>query len=317
VNGVSKGLINPGFGSLTPFMITVNNGLVAGPNIVDFVLNNAPATPNPTGLRVDLRALMPIGFTLYALDMNTPPGTSLNASDGTEPLDNWWANEFTAVAGANVITEVDFGCATVTAGEYAVASLYRVTGAGGDPALGAVRLYSQTFKPVPGTSGQPNVNKVVLTSPVTLNVGDRFLVAISMTNVLALTPNDVYPFPIDQATDSTGSYWDRSAPNTFNLDDLSQAKPIDQALATGGFVPGDYGGHLYIRAIGVSPTTSGPTLSIRLSGNSVVVSWSPTSAGQQLNSAPTPNGPWNMITGAPNPYTATLGATNTFYRVSQ
>jgi hypothetical protein len=317
VNGVSSGVNGAGFSSLTPFMLAVNNGLVAGQNILDFVVNNDPATPNPTGFRVDLRALLPIGFTPYSLDMNTPTGSSLNASDGTEPLDNWWANEFTAVAGGNVITEVDFGCGTVTAGSYAVASLYRVTGAGGDPALGAVRLYSQTFKPVPGSTGQPNLNKITLTSPVTLNVGDRFLVAISMTNVIGLSPNDVYPFPIDKATNSIGSYWDRSAPNTFNLDDLSQAKPIDQALAAGGFVPGDSGGHLYIRAIGTPVTTTGPTLNIRLSGGSAVISWSPTSAGQQLNSAPTPTGPWNAITGAPNPYTATLGATNTFYRVSQ
>jgi len=317
VNGVSTGDNGAGFGSLTPFMITVNNGLVAGQNILDFVVNNDPVTPNPTGLRIDLRGLLPIGFTPYSLDMNTPTGTSLNASDGTEPLDNWWANEFTAVAGGNVITEVDFGCGTVTAGSYAVASLYRVTGAGGDPALGATRLYSQTFKPVPGSTSQPNLNKITLTSPVTLNVGDRFLVAISMTNVIALGPNDVYPFPIDKTTNSIGSYWDRSAPNTFNLDDLSQAKPISQALAAGGFVPGDYGGHLYIRAIGTPVTTTGPTLNIKLSGGSVVISWAPSSAGQQLLSAPTPKGPWNVITGAPNPLTTPLGATNTFYRVSQ
>jgi len=116
VNGVSKGIANTaGFGSLAPFMLTVNNGLVAGQNILDFVMHNDPIGPNPTGLRVDLRGLLPIGFTPYSLDMNTP-GSRLNASDGTEPLDNWWANKFTAVAGANLITEVDFGCRTVTAG---------------------------------------------------------------------------------------------------------------------------------------------------------------------------------------------------------
>jgi hypothetical protein len=297
-------------------MLTVNNGLVAGQNILDFVMDNAPTTPNPTGLRVDLRGLLPIGFTPYSLDMNTP-GSELNASDGTEPLDNWWANEFTAVAGGNLITEVDFGCRTVTAGSSAVASLYRVTGAGGNPALGAVRLYSQTFTPAPGSGGAVNLNKIILTSPVALTVGDRFLVAISMTNVIGLSPNDVYPFAIDGATDSTGSYWGRSAPNTFNLDDLSQVKPIDQELAAGGFVPGNSGGHLVIRAIGTPVTASGPTLHISRSGGSAVISWSPTSAGQQLKSAPTPNGPWNVITGAASPYTATLGTTNTFYRVTQ
>jgi hypothetical protein len=316
VNGVSKGIANTnGFGSLAPFMLTVNNGLVAGQNILDFVMHNDSATPNPTGLRIDLRGLLPVGFTLYSLDMNTH-GSDLNASDGTEPVDNWWANEFTAVAGANLITEVDFGCRTVTAGSSAVASLYRVTAPSGDPALGAVRLYSQTFTPVPG-GASVNLNKIILTSPVALTVGDRFLVAISMTNVIGLSPNDVYPFAIDGGTDSAGSYWGRSAPNTFNLDDLSQVKPIDQELAAGGFVPGNSGGHLFIRAIGTPITASGPTLHISMSGGSAVISWSPTSAGQQLKSAPTPNGPWNVITGAANPYTATLGATNTFYRVTQ
>jgi hypothetical protein len=315
INGVSSGVTSASFTSWTPFMLTVNNGLVAGQNILDFVVNNDPVTPNPTGLRVDLRGLLPIGFTPYSLDMNTAPGSLLNASDGTEPLDNWWANEFTAVAGGNVITEVDFGCGSVTAGSYAVASIYRVTGAGGDPALGAVRLYSQTFKPVPGNTSAVNLNKIILTSPVTLNVGDRFLAAISMTNVLALTPDDVYPFAVDKATNSIGSFWDRSAPNTFNLDDLSQAKPIDQPLAPGGFVPGDSGGHLFIRAIGTPVAVNAPTLNIRLSGGSVIITWAPTSAGQQLWSAPTLNGPWNLISGATSGYTAPVGAANTFYRV--
>ena len=57
VNGTSTGITSPGFGSLSPFILTATNGLVAGPNTLDFVMNNAPATPNPTGLRVDLRLL--------------------------------------------------------------------------------------------------------------------------------------------------------------------------------------------------------------------------------------------------------------------
>jgi hypothetical protein len=58
VNGVSSGLTCPGFGSLTPFTLTSANGLVAGKNILDFMVNNLPVTPNATGLRVDLRALL-------------------------------------------------------------------------------------------------------------------------------------------------------------------------------------------------------------------------------------------------------------------
>ncbi len=60
LNGTSLGLTNPGFGSLNPFTIT--SGLVAGKNTLAFVMNNAAGDTelNPTGLRVDLRALLTI-----------------------------------------------------------------------------------------------------------------------------------------------------------------------------------------------------------------------------------------------------------------
>ncbi len=56
VNGTSTGLTSGGFGSLTSFVIT--NGLVAGKNTLDFKVNNLPATPNPTALRVDLQGVV-------------------------------------------------------------------------------------------------------------------------------------------------------------------------------------------------------------------------------------------------------------------
>jgi hypothetical protein len=56
VNGVSQGVSGGGFTSFTPFVVT--NGFVAGPNTVDFIINNAPVTPNPTALRVDLDGLV-------------------------------------------------------------------------------------------------------------------------------------------------------------------------------------------------------------------------------------------------------------------
>jgi hypothetical protein len=63
VNGVSSGLTCAGFGAYTPLLIRSN--LVAGVNTFDFLVNNAPATPNPTGLRVDVRAytLLPAKLT--------------------------------------------------------------------------------------------------------------------------------------------------------------------------------------------------------------------------------------------------------------
>jgi len=57
INGVSTGQHNDaGFAGWTPFQI--NSGFVAGANVLDFKLNNAPSGVNPTGFRVrNLRAL--------------------------------------------------------------------------------------------------------------------------------------------------------------------------------------------------------------------------------------------------------------------
>jgi hypothetical protein len=59
LNGTSTGISNAaGFGGFTPFVIAT--GFVDGINGLEFVMNNAPATPNPTGLRVDLAGLLDI-----------------------------------------------------------------------------------------------------------------------------------------------------------------------------------------------------------------------------------------------------------------
>jgi hypothetical protein len=56
VNGQSTGFTASGFNTFFPFEIT--SGLVAGENVLRFRMSNLPATPNPTGLRVDLRAVL-------------------------------------------------------------------------------------------------------------------------------------------------------------------------------------------------------------------------------------------------------------------
>ncbi len=58
VNGASQGISGGSFTAFLPFTIT--NGFVSGPNSVDFIINNAPTTPNPTALRVDLDGLVRI-----------------------------------------------------------------------------------------------------------------------------------------------------------------------------------------------------------------------------------------------------------------
>ena len=60
----------------------------------------------------------------------------LNASDGTEPRDNWFGNVFTAQASATLITRVDFGVFTTTSNSPASVVIYRVTDPGGNPAPG-------------------------------------------------------------------------------------------------------------------------------------------------------------------------------------
>jgi hypothetical protein len=186
---------------------------------------------------------------LYQIDNNLIGGV-VNASDGTEPLDNWFGNVFTAIPGANLINRVDFGVFTTSPGSVASVSLYKVTGAGGNPALGATRLYTQAFTPLTGDGTNAFLQSINLTSPVAFNVGDQFLVSILIRNVIGLPPNDVYPFVLDTSGSSAGSYWGRSAPNVFNLDNLSGVVQTDQALAPGGFVPGP--AHTIIRAFGIA-----------------------------------------------------------------
>ncbi|MCX6928560.1 MAG: hypothetical protein NT154_35925 [Verrucomicrobia bacterium] len=174
--------------------------------------------------------------------------TALNASDGAEPRDNWFANEFTAQANANQITRVDFYSFTATAGSTAEVVLYRVTDPGGNPALGATRVFTQAFTPPAGDGSGAILTQVQLTAPVLFPVGSQFLVAIFMPNVIAATPNDVYPYLLDTSGSAYGSYWDRSNPNTFNLDNISGAMPINQNLVGSTWNPG--AGHVFISAYG-------------------------------------------------------------------
>src|SRR5215472_12731708 len=119
----------------------------------------------------------------YALDNGTI-STALNASEGTEPLDNWFGNVFTA-GSSSLIYRVDFGVFTTSPGSLASVSLYRVTDPGGNPALGATRLYTQAFTPLTGDGTNAFLQEIDLTSPVALNPGDKFLVGILINNVIA------------------------------------------------------------------------------------------------------------------------------------
>jgi len=182
----------------------------------------------------------------YQLDNGSISG-AINASDGTEPLDNWFANEFSATT-SNAIVGVQFGLDTTAPGTVADVVLYRQTSL-----QGYTRVYTQAFTPLTGNNGTNYFLQTVwLNTPQKFNVGDDFLVAIFMQNVIAAPPNDKYPFLMDTSGVAAGSWWDRSAPNTFNLDNLTGAAPVDQNLAGGAWNPG--ANHLVIRAMVPEPS---------------------------------------------------------------
>jgi Immunoglobulin I-set domain/Protein of unknown function (DUF642) len=56
LNGKSTGFTSSGFNAFSPFTITTN--LVAGKNTMDFKVNNAGTSANPTGIRVDLKGIL-------------------------------------------------------------------------------------------------------------------------------------------------------------------------------------------------------------------------------------------------------------------
>jgi hypothetical protein len=72
VNGQSTGLTVAGFAALTPF--TISTGLVEGSNTLRFRMSNLPVTPNPTGLRVDLKAILDTATTAPTLQISEASG---------------------------------------------------------------------------------------------------------------------------------------------------------------------------------------------------------------------------------------------------
>jgi hypothetical protein len=266
-----------------------------------------------TGIAIAQLAALGAQAATYRLD-NGAISTALNASDGTETLDNWFANEFTALAGANLITRVDFGVFTTAPNSTAEVVLYRVTDPGGNPALGATRVYTQPFTPRAGNGTGASWQQIQLSTPIAFNVGDKFLVAVFIPNGIAAPPNDKYPFVLDTSGVATGTYWDRSTPNAFDLDDLSLAKPIDQALTPGGWAPGP--GHLMIRAYGID--YPGPsTLTIAKVNDHLQVSWtSVPGTGGTLWASPAldANSDWQPV-GQANPFVVTNIGSAKFFRV--
>ena len=107
LNGVSIGATNGGYAGLTSLVIT--NGFVAGSNLVECVVSNAPGTgPNPTGLRAELRGVaMPLPPTAIQLASLPADATVvelhstnfISLAIGSGPLTYQWYHGLTPLAG--------------------------------------------------------------------------------------------------------------------------------------------------------------------------------------------------------------------------
>lgn len=80
LNGSITGFTNGnGFASFTTFSIT--NGFVTGTNTLDFVVENGPSSPNPTGLRAELQGWVEANDISVPVHVALRPGTAPGALD--------------------------------------------------------------------------------------------------------------------------------------------------------------------------------------------------------------------------------------------
>ncbi len=151
LNDVYLGISQPGnFGEFNEFVI--ESGFVAGINTLDFIVNNAGATVNPTGLRVEMIGTVevagepprlltaPVGGTYLVGDTVT---LSVLA-DGTPPLAYQWRRNGTPLPGATESTLVLDAIALAQAGDYTV----RVSNSAGEIVSPAVTV--KVLEPLPG-----------------------------------------------------------------------------------------------------------------------------------------------------------------------
>lgn len=127
LNGNSLGLSNgAGFGAFTDFVI--ESGFVAGTNVLDFIVSNAPSGVNPTGFRAELRGT--VELPNEAPNVTTQPAaqavilgepfTLSVVADGTPPLSYQWRRNNTAINGATEATFTVPATAAGDAGDYTV-----------------------------------------------------------------------------------------------------------------------------------------------------------------------------------------------------
>jgi hypothetical protein len=93
---------------------------------------------------------------------------------------------------------------------------------------------------------------------------------------------------------------------------------LDFQLANGGDANGPSGLRVDLKAFVEVEQVQQPTITITRSGDNVTISWSPTAAGQKLQSrSDLTTGTWQDVPNATNPYTTNASTGRMFFRIAQ
>jgi len=247
LNGVSTGQSNTnGFGVFSAFMIT--NGFLGGTNTLDFVVNNAGSTTNPTGLRVELSGVTAQAFPAA---IATPPqsqtvnqGANVTFSvvgSGTAPLNYQWQFNGASISGATGTSYTLTSVQPAEAGSYSAV----VSNAWGSATSAAALL---AVSVPPSITAQPQDQNANQGAGATFSVvasGTALLsyqwrqngVGISGATGSTYAPNNVQPADAGTysvvVTNTAGSVTSSNAILTVNLPPSITTQPQSQTIAQG------------------------------------------------------------------------------------
>jgi hypothetical protein len=242
INGNSLGLINSAqFVSWTAF--TIDSGFIDGKNTLQFVVHNAPDTPNPTGLRVEMtgRATSP---TEKPSIITPPPSQTVIAGDivhftaeaaGAAPLTYQWNFKGNPITGATGAAYTITSAKTTDTGDYTLT----VKNTFGEATSAAATL--TVLEPFPGI-----YNTGVNDSRAVLDDGSP-----DTHYKLVLNPND--PSTTTPVVEDSTLFPIVAGPWIANSD---KSKWIAPMVDTTTAAPGDYTYELDLDLTGYDPATA-------------------------------------------------------------
>ncbi len=180
--------------------------------------------------------------TVYQVDDGTIE-QSVGVACGGGPCDIWWANGFTAVAGAESIYEIRVAFRSgsgVSVGDPFSVHVYEDSDDDGDPNTGTLTLLASTNATVADATGE--TFQSILIGPVTVSGG--FFVAGLFTH-----PEGEYPAAVD-TTASQGQSWTNAGPAGLDPANPGSATNLDTLIS----------GNYMLRAVGRDARAGIPAL---------------------------------------------------------